>query len=66
MQSKLIYVIFAIVVLIAGVLIAISLAPPVANSGGIPHPDIPGMQAGGDGGPSPRCDRLVDNRGRKR
>ncbi len=49
MQSKLIYVIFAIVVLIAGVLIAISLAPPVANSGGIPHPDIPGMQAGGDG-----------------
>lgn len=49
MRSKLIYTIFAIVVLIAGVLIAISLAPPVANSGGLPHPDIAGMQVGGDG-----------------
>ena len=49
MRSGLIYSILAIVVLIAGVLIAISLAPPVANSAGMPHPDIPGMQAGGDG-----------------
>lgn len=49
MGRKLIYVIFAIGVLMAGILIAISLAEPVANSGGIPHPNISGMQSGSDG-----------------
>jgi len=49
MRSKLIYVIFAIVVLMAGIVIAILLAEPVANSGGFAHPNFPGMQAGGDG-----------------
>lgn len=49
MRSKLIYIIFAIVVVMAGILIAICLAEPVANSAGIAHPDFPGMQAGGDG-----------------
>lgn len=49
MGSKLIYLIFTIVVFMAAILIAISLAEPVVNAGGVPHPDIPGMQTGGDG-----------------
>ena len=49
MRSKLIYVIFAIGVLMAGIVLAICLAEPVANSGGIAHPLIQGMQSGGDG-----------------
>ncbi|MDA1370541.1 MAG: hypothetical protein O2971_07250 [Proteobacteria bacterium] len=49
MRSKLIYIIFAIAVLMAGILLAISLAEPVANAGGAAHPDFPGMQIGGDG-----------------
>ena len=49
MRSKLIYIIFAIGVLMAGTVLAICLAEPVANSGGMAHPQIPGMQSGGDG-----------------
>ncbi|PCJ23313.1 MAG: hypothetical protein COA96_12140 [SAR86 cluster bacterium] len=49
MGNKLIYVIFAIVISMACILIAISFAEPVANAGGIAHPDIPGMRVGGDG-----------------
>lgn len=49
MRSKLIYIIFAIAVLMAGILLAISLAEPVANASGAAHPDFPGMQIGGDG-----------------
>lgn len=49
MRSKLIYVIFAIVVLMAGIIVAICLAEPVVNAGGLAHPAFPGMQVGGDG-----------------
>lgn len=49
MRSKLIYVIFATVVLMAAVLVAIFLAEPVAGSSGLAHPNFPGMQSGGDG-----------------
>ncbi len=49
MGRSLIYVIFAICILMAGLLLAICLAEPVANAGGIPHPDFSGMQSGGDG-----------------
>ncbi len=49
MGKNLIYVIFAICLLMAGILIAIIMAEPVANSGGMAHPQIPGMQVGGDG-----------------
>lgn len=50
MRSKLIYIIFVIGVLMAGIVIAICLADPVAGSGGTAHPLFPGMQQGGDGG----------------
>lgn len=50
MQNKLIYSIFAVGVLMAAILLAIGLAEPVANAGGAPHPEFPGMQVGGDGG----------------
>lgn len=49
MRGKLIYIIFAICVLMAGVLIAIGLAESVTNAGEVAHPEIPGMQIGGDG-----------------
>ncbi len=49
MGSKLIYVIFATVLLMAGILVAICLADTVPNAAGIPHPQFNGMQSGGDG-----------------
>jgi len=49
MRSKLIYLIFAVGVLMAGVLLAICLAETVPGSGGVPHPEFPGLQIGGDG-----------------
>jgi len=49
MRSKLIYVIFATVLLMAGILVAICLAEPVPNGAGLAHAQISGMQVGGDG-----------------
>ena len=49
MRSKLIYIIFVVSLLMAGILLAIGLAEPVTNASGGPHPDFPGMQIGGDG-----------------
>ena len=49
MGSKLIYVIFATVLLMAGILIAICLAETVPNAAGVAHPEFNGMQIGGDG-----------------
>ncbi len=49
MRSKLIYVIFTTVLLMAGILVAICLADSVPDAAGIPHPDFNGMQVGGDG-----------------
>ena len=49
MRSKLIVVIFATVLVMAGILIAICLAETVPNAAGMPHPEFNGMQAGGDG-----------------
>jgi hypothetical protein len=49
MGKKLIYVILAICLAMAGILIAIIMSEPVANAGGIAHPQIPAMQVGGDG-----------------
>ncbi|MDP6653153.1 MAG: hypothetical protein QGF90_13785 [Gammaproteobacteria bacterium] len=49
MRSKLIYVIFAIGILMAAILLAIILAEPVIAAGGAAHPNFPGMQVGGDG-----------------
>lgn len=49
MQSKLIYLIFTIVLLMAGILIAIYLADSVPNAAGLAHPEFNGMRIGGDG-----------------
>jgi len=49
MRSKLIYIIFVVSLLMAGILLAIGLAEPVTNASGGPHPEFPGMQIGGDG-----------------
>ena len=49
MRSKLIYIIFVVSLLMAGILLAISLAEPVTNASGEAHPQFPGMQVGGDG-----------------
>ena len=49
MRSKLIYIIFVVSLLMAGILLAIGLAEPVTNANGGPHPEFPGMQIGGDG-----------------
>ena len=49
MHSKLIYVIFATVLLMAAILVAICLAEAVPNGAGMAHPDFNGMQSGGDG-----------------
>ncbi len=49
MASRLIYAILIVAVLMAGLLLAIGLAEPVADAGGMAHPDFPGMQLGGDG-----------------
>ncbi|PCI80252.1 MAG: hypothetical protein COB20_03450 [SAR86 cluster bacterium] len=49
MRSNLIYVIFATVLLMAGILVAICLADTVPNAAGVAHEQFNGMQAGGDG-----------------
>lgn len=49
MHSKLIYVIFATVLLMAGILVAICLADSVPNGAGLAHPEFNGMRIGGDG-----------------
>ena len=49
MRSKLIYIIFVVSLLMAGILLVIGLAEPVTNASGGPHPEFPGMQIGGDG-----------------
>ena len=49
MRSKLIYIIFVVGVLMAAILITIIVAENVPNSGGAAHPEIAGLQIGGDG-----------------
>lgn len=49
MHSKLIYVIFATVLLMAGILVAICLADSVPNGAGLAHAEFNGMRVGGDG-----------------
>lgn len=49
MQSKLIVVIFATVLAMAAILLAICLADTVPNAAGLAHPEFNGMQVGGDG-----------------
>lgn len=49
MRIKVIHAIFAVGLMMAGILLAIGLAEPVANAGGVAHPDFPGMRIGGDG-----------------
>jgi len=49
MRNRLIIGIFLISSVMALLLLAIILAEPVANSGGMPHPTIPGLMVGGDG-----------------
>ncbi len=49
MRSKLIYIIFAVGVLMASILLAICLAETVPDAGGSAHPEIAGLQVGGDG-----------------
>ena len=49
MRGKLIYVIFAIVLAMAAILLAIGLADAVPNGAGMAHPEFNGMRAGGDG-----------------
>ena len=49
MRSKLIYIIFAVGVLMAAILVTIILTENVPNSGGATHPEIAGLQIGGDG-----------------
>jgi len=49
MRSKLIYIIFVVSLFMVGILVAISLAEPVTNASGVPHPEFSGMQVGGDG-----------------
>ena len=49
MHNKLIVVIFATVLLMAGILIAICLADTVPNAAGVAHPEFNGMRIGGDG-----------------
>ena len=49
MRSNLIYVIFATVLLMAVILVAICLADTVPNASGSTHTQFNGMQAGGDG-----------------
>ena len=49
MARSVIYWIFAICLLMGGILIAISLAETVPNAAGLAHPQFPGMQVGGDG-----------------
>ena len=49
MLKGIIYWIFAICVLMGGILLAIGLADSVPNAGGVPHPAYPGMVVGEDG-----------------
>jgi len=49
MSNKLITVIFTLCLLLGLLLVAIMLADEVTNAGGVPHSEIAGMTAGGDG-----------------
>lgn len=49
MHNKLVIVIFSLVFLMAGILVAVGLSDTVANAGGVAHPEFNGMQIGGDG-----------------
>ena len=49
MQGRLIYLIFAVSFLMAAILLAIILTEDVPGSGGSAHPELPGLQVGGDG-----------------
>lgn len=49
MARNVIYWIFAVSVLMGGLLLAISLSETVPNAAGVAHPEFPGMQVGGDG-----------------
>ncbi|MEQ8953510.1 MAG: hypothetical protein RL120_05200 [Gammaproteobacteria bacterium] len=49
MQDRQIYLLLTILLLMGAALLAILLAEPAVNGGGIAHPRFPGMQAGGDG-----------------
>lgn len=49
MSNKLVSFIFALCLLLGLLLVAIVMADEVANAGGIPHYEISGMTAGGDG-----------------
>lgn len=49
MQNRVVIGVFIISCAMAAVLLAIMLADPVAGSGGVPHPTIPGLMVGGDG-----------------
>lgn len=49
MQNRVVIGVFIISCAMAAVLLAIILADPVAGSGGVPHPTIPGLMVGGDG-----------------
>lgn len=49
MQNRVVIGVFIISCGMAAVLLAILLADPVAGSGGVPHPTIPGLMVGGDG-----------------
>lgn len=49
MRNPIILTIFAICCAMAALLLAIIVAEPIANSGGLPHPTLPGVMVGGDG-----------------
>ena len=49
MKDRLIYLLLALVTLMGLLLLAIGLAEPAANGGGVAHASLTGMQAGGDG-----------------
>lgn len=49
MRNPIIVAIFAICSVMALILLAIIVADPIANSGGMPHPTIAGLMVGGDG-----------------
>ncbi len=48
-MDRQIYYLLVLVSAMGLTLLAIIVAEPAINGGGIPHPELPGMQAGGDG-----------------
>ncbi len=49
MPRSIIHWIFTVCALMGLALLAIAMVEPVANAGGVPHPEFPGMVIGGDG-----------------